>query len=179
MKRVWLYERRSTDRSGKRFGIVYLNNKFEKPDLYLDGPHQNYKTPAITLLAGKMYRFTLSYDVRQSDKWQIEWLAQELKQSKRGEVKIKNVGCGIGIDSAPEQYRQALLNALKLAQSTGKHPVPHNLGQPTRLVPLELGKPKRGKLKTTSKSRKKRKEPWKINKSGKAAQFGFKLASSS
>ena len=80
MKRVWLYERQYTDSKGVKFGIVYLDSKFERPPLYLDGPYKEYKTPAVTLLVGKMYRLILSYDARQSDNFQIEWLVQELRQ---------------------------------------------------------------------------------------------------
>jgi hypothetical protein len=176
MKRVWLYERRYTDSKGVKFGIVYLDSKFERPPLYLDGPYEKYKTPAVTLLVGKMYRLTLSYDARQSDNFQIEWLVQELGQKKLGEVSIKNKWAGVGLHKMPPEFREAFDNAFKLASSTSQHPKPWNLGQPTRLTSLEFDKPKRGKLSTKKGKSASGKKPVAVNKASVAAAFQFKSA---
>ena len=172
MKKVWLYERRHTDRHGKKFGIVYLDSEFKKPALYLDAPYERYKTPAVTLLSGTMYRLTVSFDHRQHGKWQYEWLLQELRQRKRGEVRVKNIRSGIGLDSVPENLQESAKNAVRLAQHTDKWNKPYNLGQPTRLTPPNIdNKPKRKKTSTTSK-----KKPQVVNKSAIAKKFGFKVA---
>jgi hypothetical protein len=180
MKKVWMCEKQYTDRYGVKFGIVYLNSKLEKPLLYLDGPYEQYGTPAITLLSGKMYRLTLAYDSRQSENFQVEWLVQELRQKERGRVEVKNTQAGVGWKKMPPEFEESFRNAFKLATSTGKYPKPWNLGQPTRLEPLFKSKPKRGKLTTIRGGEsKKKKEPWKIDKSGLAKQFGFKVKTTS
>ena len=171
MKKVWLYERQRTDKqTGKKYGIVYLTSKFEKPLLYLDAPAR-HETPAVTLLVGKIYRITLMYDARQSERWQIEWLVQELQQKKLGEVKIKSYACGIGIERAPAEFQDSLRNALRLAQYNERFMKPFNLGQTTKLAPLVGEKPKRKKS-----SAKKKESPVSVKKSGFAKKFGFKTA---